>query len=253
MKSVSLKVYPRAAKRRNALRPLRQGGRIPAVIYGAGQDPEPLEISSKDLETALHQHISETLLVDLTVENHARPQRLALVQEIQHHPLSRKVLHVDFHEVSADQPVTVSIPVEAVGEPIGVKSEGAVLEHVLYKVKVRALPRDLPEAIMVDVSHLEAGRAIHLGELQAPTGVEIMGHKELVVLACAIPRAEAEPTEAEAAAAAEPAAGDVEMIKEKKEAPGAETPAAKEGEKKSKEAEKKPKEGEKKPKEGEKK
>ena len=254
MKSVSLKVYPRAAKRRNALRPLREAGRIPAVIYGVGQEPESLEISSKDLETVLHQHISETLLVDLSVENHARPQRLALVQEIQHHPLSRKVLHVDFHEVSADQPVSVFIPVKSTGEPVGVKTGGGVLEHVLYKVKVRALPRDLPEAIVVDVSHLEVGRSIHLGELQAPAGVEIMGHKELVVLACAIPRAEAEPTETEAAAAAAAAApGDVEMIKEKKEAPGTEAPAAKEGEKKPKEGEKKSKEGEKKPKEGEKK
>ncbi|MCU0771089.1 MAG: 50S ribosomal protein L25 [Verrucomicrobia bacterium] len=251
MKSVSLKVYPRAARRRNALRPLRDAGRIPAVIYGTGQQPESLEIKAKDLDTALHEHVSETLLVDLTVESDARPQRLALVQEVQHHPLSRKVLHVDFREVSADKPVTVSIPVEATGEPVGVKTGGGVLEHVLYKVKVRALPRDLPEALVVDVSHLEVGRSIHLGELQAPPGCELIGHKELVVLACAIPRAEAEPTEAEAAAA--PTAGDVEMIKEKKEAGEGEAPAAKEGEKKPKEAEKKPKEGEKKPKEGEKK
>lgn len=248
MKSVSLKVYPRAATRRNALKPLRGAGRIPAVIYGAGHEPQSLEVDTKDLDTVLHRHISETLLVDLNVDNDSRAKRLALLQEIQHHPLSQKVLHVDFHEVSADEPVVVPIPLESTGEPVGVKTGGGVLEHVLYKVKVRALPKDLPEAIIVDVSNLEAGRAIHLGELQAPPGVEILGHRELVVFACAAPKTEAEAIEEETVAVA--SAADVEVIKEKKEEGVAEKPAGKEGEKRpaGKEGEKKPvgKEGEKK-------
>lgn len=239
MKSVSLKVYPRVATRRNALGPLRAAGRIPAVIYGAGHEPQSLEVDSKDLDTVLHHHVSETVLVDLSVESDNRAQRLALVQDVQHHPLSRKVLHVDFHEVSADEPVIVPIPVESAGEAVGVKTGGGVLEHVLHKIKVRALPRDLPEAIIVDVSNLETGRAIHLGEVQAPPGVEILGNRELVVLACAAPKTEAEAVEEEAVAAAGPA--DVEVIKEKKEEGAAEKPSGKEGEKKAagKEGEKK--------------
>jgi len=239
MKSVSLKVYPRAATRRNALTPLRAAGRIPAVIYGAGHEPQSLEVDSRELDTVLHHHVSETVLVDLNVENDNRAQRLALVQDVQHHPLSRKVLHVDFHEVSADEPVIVPIPVESTGEAVGVKTGGGVLEHVLHKIKVRALPKDLPEAIIVDVSNLEIGRAIHLGEVQAPPGVEILGNRELVVFACAAPKTEAEAVEEEAVAAAGPA--DVEVIKEKKEEGAAEKPAGKEGEKKAagKEGEKK--------------
>lgn len=231
MKSVSLKVYPRTVAGRNALKSLRSGGRIPAVIYGADQQPQSLEVDSKELDTVLHHHVSETLLLDLNVESDARPQRLALVQDVQHHPLSRNVLHVDFHEVSADKPVVVSVTVESTGEPIGVKTGGGVLEHVLYKVKIRALPKDLPEAIVVDVSSLETGRAIHVGELQPPSGVEILGNKELVVLACAAPKTETEEA-AEEEAAAETAGAEVEMIKEKKEE-GSETPVAKEAAKKS--------------------
>jgi large subunit ribosomal protein L25 len=229
MKSVSLKVYPRTATGRIALRPLRNQGRIPAVIYGAGQEPQSLEVDSKELGAVLQHHTSETLLLDLNVDRDDRPQRLALVQDIQHHPLSREVLHVDFHEVSADEPVVVSVPVESIGDAAGVKTGGGVLEHVLHKVKVRALPKDLPETIVVDVSSLEIGRAIHIGELKAPGGVEILGQKELVVLACAAPKAEVEPTEEEAAA--ETGTAEVEMIKEKKEDAGAEKPAGKEGEK----------------------
>jgi large subunit ribosomal protein L25 len=90
-----------------------------------------------------------------------------------------------------------------------------VLEHVLFKIKVRALPKDLPEQIIVDVAHLELGKSIHLGEIKAPEGVEILGDKKVSVISVALPKTEEE--EAAEAAAAPAAAGDVEMTKEKKE------------------------------------
>ncbi len=163
----------------------------------------------------IHHSVSENLLVDLSVDSDARAKRLALVQEIQHHPLDGKVLHVDFHEVAENEKVIVQVPLETVGEAAGVKNSGGVLEHVLFKLKVRALPKDLPEQIVVDVSHLELGKAIHLGEIKAPAGVEIIGDKNIPVIAVAMPRTEEE--EAAATEAAPVAAGDVEMIKEKKD------------------------------------
>jgi large subunit ribosomal protein L25 len=117
----------------------------------------------------------------------------------------------------------VYVPVETVGEAIGVKTGGGILEHVLFRVKVRALPQDLPEQIVVDVTNLQAGQTIHLGELPVPPGVELLGEKTAPVLTVALPRAEAE----EAAAAAAPVeAGAVEMLKEKKEEAPAESAAA---------------------------
>lgn len=204
---------------------LRGNSRIPAVIYGRKRQAQNLEVMSKELEDLIHRAHGENILVDLTVSGDADPQRLALVQEVQHHPLSGKVLHVDFHEVSADERVTVAVPVEAVGEAVGVKN-GGVLEHVLFRVKVRALPRDLPEVLTLDVSHLEIGQAIHIGDIQPPPGVEVLGDKHISVLAVAAPVSEAEEA---AAAAAEAAPGEPEVIKEKKEE--GETEAAKTGEK----------------------
>jgi large subunit ribosomal protein L25 len=215
MKSVSLNAYPRTSAGRNAVVSLRRNGRIPAVIYGRQTQPQQLEIVTSDLEGMMKSHHSENVLVDLMVAQDARPQRLALIQEVQHHPMSRKVLHVDLHEVAADEPVTISVPVESTGEPLGVKNSGGVLEHVLYRIKVRALPKDLPEEIVVDVSSLEMNRAIHIGDIVAPPSVEILGHKELVVFACAAPKAEVEAAPEEGVAPA--AVGEVEMIKEKKE------------------------------------
>src|SRR5215475_13619121 len=155
MKSVPLNAVARALARRGGVKKLRSNGRIPAIIYGRQAQPQNLEVSAKEMEDLIHHSISENLLVDLAVKDDSRPKRLALVQEVQHHPLTGKVLHVDFHEVAENEKVTVMVPVETLGEAVGVKTDGGVLEHVLFKVKARGLPKDLPELITVDVSHLK--------------------------------------------------------------------------------------------------
>jgi large subunit ribosomal protein L25 len=214
MKSVSLTAYPRALIKRTRVKKLRATGRVPAVIYGRQTTPQNLEITLRDLENLIHHSASENILVDLAVEGDARPKRLALVQEVQHHALSGKVLHVDLHEVSETEKVTITVPVESTGEAVGVKTGGGVLEHVLFKLKVRALPKDLPEVILVDVSHLEIGKAVHIGDIQPPANVEILGDKHISVLAVAAPITEAQ--EAADAAAATEGGAQPEMIKEKK-------------------------------------
>ncbi len=230
MKSVPLKASARTLGRRSGAKQLRTAGRIPAVIYGRQTQPQKLEVNAKEMEDLIHHSVSENLLVDLDLKEDARPKRLALVQEIQHHPLTGKVLHVDFHEIAETEKVSVMVPVETVGEAEGVKTEGGVLEHVLFKVRARGLPKDLPELITVDVSHLKIGEAVHLGEIKVPAGVELVGDKQIPVIAVAAPRTEEEEA-AEAAAAAEAAPGEVEMIKEKKEEGEEAAPAAKGAEK----------------------
>lgn len=215
MKSVLLNATPRVLHRRAGAKALRRSGQIPAVVYGRKTPPQNLEVNARQLENLIHHSASENLLVDLVVQDDARPKRLALVQEIQHHPLTGKMLHVDFHEVAEDEKVTIQVPVETVGEAEGVKNEGGVLERVLFKIRVRGLPKDLPEQIVVDVSSLKVGQTIHLGKIPAPPNTEILGDKQIPVIAVAAPRTEEEEA-AEAAAAAETVLGEVEMIKEKK-------------------------------------
>lgn len=231
MKSVALKAYARTKVQRAEVTKLRAQGRVPATIYGRKAAPQNLELNAREFADLLHHSASENLLVDLAVESDARAQRLALVQEIQHHPLDGKVLHVDFHEVSPDEQVTVQVPLETSGEAAGVKNGGGVLEHILHKVKVRCLPKDLPEQIVVDVTSLEIGKSVHLGEIVAPEGVQILGDKHISVIAVAAPRAEEEVVAPTAAAA------DVEMTKEKKvegaEAAAGAKPDAKAGDKKA--------------------
>ncbi|MBK8000345.1 MAG: 50S ribosomal protein L25 [Verrucomicrobia bacterium] len=236
MKSVPLNAFPRTLSRRGGSKKLRDAGRIPAVIYGGQSTPLSLEVDRKAIEDLIHHSATENLLVDLTVEKDAKPKRLALVKEVQHYSLTGKLLHIDFQEISETEKVTVMVSVETTGEAVGVKSGGGVLEHVLHKIKVRCLPKDLPEVIVVDVSALEVGKAIHIGEIKAPEGVEILGDKHISVLAVKAPVTEAQEAAADAAAAT---TGEVEMIKEKKEdGDAAKAPAAGKGDEK-KPAEKK--------------
>jgi large subunit ribosomal protein L25 len=210
MKSVPLKAFARSQAGRGEVKKLRTAGRVPAVIYGRQTKPENLEVVARELGDLIQHSLSENILVDLAVDS---KKRLALVQEVQHHPLSGKVLHVDFHEVAEDEMVTVMVPVETTGEAAGVKTGGGVLEHVLFKLKVRSLPKNLPEQILIDVTALEVGKTIHIGEIKVPEGVEIIGNKSAPVVSVAMPKTEVEAAPAEGAAAS----ADVEMIKEKKE------------------------------------
>lgn len=211
--------YPRTALRRHGVKKLRVAARIPAVIYGRQRPPQNLEVKLKELEDLIHESRAENVLLDLAVEGDAHPKRLALLQEVQHHPLSGSILHADFHEVASDERVVITVPVETTGEAVGVKTNAGVLEHVLFKLKVRALPQDLPEVLVLDVSHLDIGRAIHIGEIQPPPGVEILGNKNITVIAVSAPITEAEETAA--AEVAETGPLEPEVLKEKK-AEGAE-------------------------------
>lgn len=235
MKSVPLTAYPRTAVRRAAVKKLRAAQRVPAVIYGRERQPQNLELQLKALEDLIHHAASETILVDLTIEGDPQPGRLALLQEVQHHPLTGRPLHVDFHEVGAEERVVIQVPVQTVGEAVGVKA-GGVLEVLLHKLKVRGLPKDLPEVLSLDVSGLEIGKAIHLGDIPAPDGCEILGDSTLTVVAVAAPVTEEEEKAAEAAA--ETAVAEPEVIREKKEEAPAEGAEAAKGEKAEK-AEKK--------------
>lgn len=196
MQSVALSVEPRTVTRRAAVKKLRESGRVPAVIYGKIADTQSISIDTRIFGDLLDHHASEHLLVELNVEGDERPKRLALLQEVQHHPLSRDILHADFHEIAETDKVSITIPVESMGEPVGVKTGGGLLEHVLHHVKIRGLVKDIPEVLVVDVSNIEAGTTLHIGELVAPENCEFSGNASNPVFTVAVKRG-GDDTEAE--------------------------------------------------------
>lgn len=199
---------------RSAVNKLKQQGLVPAVVYGGHDKPQTLQVNAREISTLLSHATSEHILVDLQIADGGQTtNRLALIQQVQHDPIKGSVLHVDFHAVRADEKIHAEIPVEAFGEPNGVKNYGGVLEIAMHALEIECLPKDLPEIIRIDVAALNVGDAIHVKDVPLPEGVHARHDPELTVLRVAAPKVEAEPTPAaEAAAAAGP-----EVIKEKKE------------------------------------
>ncbi|MDQ6625846.1 MAG: 50S ribosomal protein L25 [Verrucomicrobiota bacterium] len=212
-KQVKLAVEPRTAVGRSAVRKLKATGAVPAVIYGAKDKPEPLQVKRRDINAILSHASGENILVELEFAGAA--SRLALMQEVQHAPLSGDILHVDFHSVSMDEVIEADVPLEPTGTPNGVKNFGGLLEQNLRTLSIECLPRDLPDTISVDVSALNIGDSIHVRDLPLPTGVTTRISPELTAFAVMAPTVAEEP-----AAGAEPAAAP-EVIKEKKEDPAA--------------------------------
>jgi large subunit ribosomal protein L25 len=208
---IQLKAERRTGLGSAAVKKSRRIGKIPAVLYGHGE-PQPLELSGLELVNALNAAHSENVLVDLEIGGEASGKKhLALIKEIQQHPLKDKVLHVDLNEIDPNEKIHTEVPVVETGEPIGVKN-GGVLDHLIRHVRVECLPQHLPSEIVVDVSALDIGGAIHVGELPQIEGVTYGNASDLPVFMVHAPRVEEEPVPA-AAGATEP-----EVINQKKDA-----------------------------------
>ncbi len=224
-KQVKLKAEQRSATGRSAVRKLKARGVVPAIIYGAKDKPQPLQVSARDINAMLSHASGENILVELEIAGE-KSNRTALVQEIQHSPVGGAILHIDFHAVSMDQAIQTDVPLEPIGVPEGVKTFGGLLEQSLRSLAIECLPRDLPDRITVDVSKLNIGDSIHVRDIHLPSGVAAKVQADLTAFSVLAPVVEEEPVVAEAEAAAGP-----EVIKEKKEegeAAAAAGPGAKE-------------------------
>jgi len=172
-------------------------------LYGAGSS-QALELNGREIAEALHGASSESVLIDLTLEGEggATTKKMALIREVQHDPLRDTIEHVDFHAIEENKKLRVEVPVHELGEAVGVRTGGGILDHNLRTLRVECLPKDLPERIDVDVSALEVGQAIHVGEVKLPEGVTVLNTKELPVFMVLLPKVEEAPTPEAAAAAA---------------------------------------------------
>jgi large subunit ribosomal protein L25 len=235
-----LNVAERAQTGRSASRRLRKANRVPAILYGKHTKPESLSIEGPEFTRLLKGVGDRAVLIELQRTNKAE-KALSFLQEVQRDPITDKYLHVDLQEVKGDEKFEIRVPVHVVGESFGVKNQSGVLEMATHALRVRVLPKDLPEAITVDVTELKVGETFKVGSLKPVAGVEFLDPKGQPVVSCVEPVAEivqevvATPSAAEGAAAAAagapgaapaegaaaaPAAGDA------KAAAGAAAPAA---------------------------
>jgi large subunit ribosomal protein L25 len=210
MASAQLSAQARDNGGKGVARKLRSEGRIPAVVYGHGREPQALSIPTRELERLLDHISAESTVIDLDIDGKGSR---TLIREIQRHPFKRQILHVDFQELVAGEKITVNIPVILVGVPDGVRMDGGVLDQVMREIEVEVDPSNIPNHIDVDVTKLTIGTSIHVGDITLPEGVESMADDDATICVVSAPRAAVEETaaEAEAEAVAEP-----EVIRAKK-------------------------------------
>ena len=201
--AVTLNARSRETFGKNAARKLRSAGRVPAVIYGHGDETRSLEIAINELERLLSHISMGNTLIDLQVEG-AKPTS-ALIREVQYHAVKPMILHVDFLQVHAGEKIHLRIPVRLHGTPVGVRDEQGVLQEVLHELDVECLPRDIPEGIDIDVEGLAIGDSVHVRDVTI-ANVTILNDPDLTIASVTTPTVEAieAPEVADEAAAAEP-------------------------------------------------
>ena len=220
-KQVKLSARPRAESGRNALSAVRARGGVPAVVYGGKDAPSNLEIAKKDIDNLLSRAVGESILVELEITDGGKTtNRLSLIQEVQHHPVRGEIVHIDFHAVSMTEEIEAEVVLEPVGEPVGVKTFGGLLQQSIRSLPISCLPQNLPEIITVDVSALNIGESLHVRDIPLPKGVTANTDAELTVFLVSEPTVVEEPAVTE-----EPAAP--EVLKEKKPEAAEAAPAKK--------------------------
>ncbi|MBT3270116.1 50S ribosomal protein L25 [Candidatus Poribacteria bacterium] len=184
MQQVRIEAETRDGRGKGAARSLRRAGRLPAVVYGAGEEARPIDIDTRAFRDAIVNEAADRALISLTVGGE---RLLAIVKEVQQHPVWRDLLHVDFQSIRMDQEITIEAVVDLQGEPVGI-AEGGVLENPAHSLQIRVLPGNIPDAIVVDVSEWNIGDGIHVSELILPEGVEVVDPPETLVAQVIIPR-----------------------------------------------------------------
>ena len=219
MKETKLTAKPRVGKGSGEAGRLRRTGWFPAVVYGEGRPGVDIQLNEHDFVMMLRTHRSENMIVDLVVEGTEKPYKVML-KAMQHHPITGRVIHLDFYEVSMTRKIEVELPVKLVGVPTGVANEGGILEHVLRALTVQCLPGDLIEEFELDVSALSVGKTLRVRDMKIDAAkYRIMDDPDQVIAAVAAPRTE-EEEKAEADAAA--TAAGPEVLTEKKAEEGEE-------------------------------
>jgi large subunit ribosomal protein L25 len=199
MDTVQLDGKARNKTGKGASRKLRSAGRLPAIFYGPEAEPVMLSIDYLELMKSLKGRPAENIIFDLSIDSNGRSQsKKVMIKELQMDPATRDYLHVDFCEISMGKEIEANIPIQLVNTPIGV-TKGGMVEHIRRELSVVCLPKDLVDAIEIDVSGLDIGDTLHVGDIGLPPGLRSTEDEELTIATVVAPTitAEAEGVEAE--------------------------------------------------------
>ncbi|MEE8546620.1 MAG: 50S ribosomal protein L25 [bacterium] len=182
MTSLKLTAQTRETTGKGNARSLRRQGLIPAILYGRGADVVSLTLSENEVSDLLATGQATTGVLNLeVVEGKKSTEKNVLIKEIQRHPYRDSIYHLDLLEVAMDQDISVMVPIETVGESIGI-TMGGILEYKRRELEVVCLPTNIPDSIIIDISDMDIGDTVHVESLQPPAGVSIPFDTNFTVL-----------------------------------------------------------------------
>lgn len=182
--AATLNARPRTETGKGVARRLRLAGDVPAVIYGHGDKNQSLAVNGLELEKLLAGISVENTIIDLQIEGGAGTQ--ALIREVQYHPARPVILHVDFYQIHAGEKIHLEVPIRLHGTPVGVRVNGGVMQEVLRDLHVECLPKDIPQAVDVDVENLDVGGSVLVGDITIPN-VKILNDPDIVLVTVSAP------------------------------------------------------------------
>jgi large subunit ribosomal protein L25 len=213
LETLEIQVEAREVGSKRQARRIRRDGKIPGVLYGPKTPPVPLEVNKKEFSNRV-AGLEGSHLVRLKSGSMALADKVALVKEMQYHPISGEVIHTDLYEVDLTARIQVRVPLHFVGKAAGVV-RGGILQPIVREIEVECLPLDIPEFFNVEVSALDIGDSIHIEELPIPEGVTVVSESNLALVSVVPPTVEEAPTPT--AAPAEAPAVTPEVQEEQKE------------------------------------
>ena len=223
MADIVLEAEKREIKTKGFVHALRRDGKVPAVTYGDGEAPQTLTVNEKALQKAIHSERGRNAIITLNVTGGG--SHAVLVKAIDRHPITRAIRHVDLFRISLKKKIEAPVPLHVKGEAPGVKIGGGIVEHIVREIRVRCLPMDIPNEIILDISTLQIGEGIRPKQLVMSEGVELLIDKEAILLHIVAPAAIEEPTPAAGAAVAGATSSEPEVIKKGKPEEGADAAA----------------------------
>ncbi len=181
MKQVTLSAIKREKTGKEISKKLRKQGLIPAIVYGPRFQPLPIAVKFNELESILIKHKGETLLFNLELTDGEPSKIQAILKDYQTHPITDKIIHIDFLAIHEEETITLDIPLEFLGKPVGI-SKGGVLEILLHELTIECLPSNIPNKIYIDISNLDVGDVLHVKDIKVPEGVKVINDPEETVL-----------------------------------------------------------------------
>jgi len=193
--TVSLTADTRQDSGKGVARTLRRAGKVPAVIYGRGREPEALVVD-QDLLGRLILKVTSSTPIQVTVDD--REPVTALLREVQRNPIRPEdILHIDFYEIHAGEEISVSVPIHLEGIPDGVRNFGGVLDQSMRELEIKVMPRHIPDHVEVEVTELGIGQALYVRDVDVPNA-EVLADPTQVICSVIAPRVEEEPAVEEA-------------------------------------------------------